>query len=315
VSSFVEYPSDRRIEIELPDPFNVTETLAYLGRSEKECLFHLDDQNHTVTRLISVGEVNVITVLQFIRSNPAVLRVTFGEDLWPERSVRSAIVQYIRQWFDLDTDLRPFYDQVSQCPLLHGLSQRYHGLRIIGIPDLFEALCWAVIGQQVNLSFAYTVKYRLVTAFGSHKQWQNRAYWRFPEPAVLANVQPEDLQSLQLTRRKSEYIVGIAQKMAEDSLSKQDLLNLGDFSRAEDLLLSIRGIGPWTASYVLMRCLRDPSAFPVGDAGLQNAVKQHLALTKKPTAELLRELASVWAGWEAYATFYLWQSLASSDVE
>jgi DNA-3-methyladenine glycosylase II len=74
-------------------------------------------------------------------------------------------------------------------------------------------------------------------------------------------------------------------------------------------LVRVRGIGPWTAHYVRMRCLRDPRAFPIGDAGLHNAVKARLGLERKPTPQELQALFANWAGWEAYATFYLWHSL------
>lgn len=74
------------------------------------------------------------------------------------------------------------------------------------------------------------------------------------------------------------------------------------------------GFGPWTANYVMMRCLRDPSAFPIEDVGLHNALKQQLKLSEKPGLAEIRQLAAAWQGWEAYATFYLWRSLSDGEV-
>jgi DNA-3-methyladenine glycosylase II len=65
----------------------------------------------------------------------------------------------------------------------------------------------------------------------------------------------------------------------------------------------------WTAHYVMMRCLRMPEALPAADVGLLNAIKAAGGLDRRPTAEEARELAKPWAGWEAYATFYLWRTL------
>ena len=59
----------------------------------------------------------------------------------------------------------------------------------------------------------------------------------------------------------------------------------------------------------MMKCLGDPSAFPIADIGLQNALKIQMRLDKKPSASDVRHLSKNWTGWEAYATFYLWRSL------
>jgi DNA-3-methyladenine glycosylase II len=75
------------------------------------------------------------------------------------------------------------------------------------------------------------------------------------------------------------------------------------------MLVNIRGIGPWTANYVLMRCLRFPSAFPIDDVGLQNAIKHPLGRDKKPTKDEIMKFAGNWTNWESYATFYLWRFL------
>ena len=87
------------------------------------------------------------------------------------------------------------------------------------------------------------------------------------------------------------------------------LLETNDVKEAEKILTKIRGIGPWTANYVLMRCLRFTSAFPIDDVGLHNAVKHVIGSEQKPTKEELLNLSAPWKGWEAYATFYLWRFL------
>jgi DNA-3-methyladenine glycosylase II len=119
------------------------------------------------------------------------------------------------------------------------------------------------------------------------------------------------LRALQLTERKSEYLIGIAQRMVDGRLSKQGLQALGSGMAAERELCRIRGIGPWSANYVLMRCLRWQDAFPIQDAGLHQAVQRRLGWDRKPTLAELEALSRGWEGWRAYAVFYLWQSLLS----
>ena len=114
---------------------------------------------------------------------------------------------------------------------------------------------------------------------------------------------------LSISRRKAEYLIEVASQMEQGELSKESLLQLDSPEDIEKKLCKSRGIGPWTANYVMLRCLRIPSAYPVGDAGLQNAVKQRLQMDRKPSYEELYSLAENWKAWEAYATFYLWNGL------
>lgn len=291
------------VEIQVPEPFNLSEILRYLNRSQTECLFHVEDGK--IFRMIDVDNQNVIIE---ISGHDAGLTLLFPEGAPPQKSVQTAAYAYVQDWLDLDRDLQPFYRQMKTCPLLKNLTQTLHGLRIVGIPDLFEALCWAIIGQQINLPFAYTLKRQFVETYGVSRHWNGRRFWLFPKPDAIAKLNVDDLTQLQFTKRKSEYLIGVARKFADGTLSKASLLKLEDFKAAERELTSIRGIGPWTANYVLMRCLRDPSAFPIQDVGLQNAVKRRLGWGRKPTEKELRDMAVLWTGWEAYATFYLWQS-------
>jgi DNA-3-methyladenine glycosylase II len=179
----------------------------------------------------------------------------------------------------------------------------------MGIPDLFEAVCWGIIGQQINLAFAYTLKRRFVETFGIQVQKKDIKCWLFPTAEAIASLSVSDLSALQMTTKKSEYLIGVAQLIVEGKLSKEMLLEAENFIAAEKMLVSIRGIGPWTANYVLMRCLRLPSAFPIDDVGLHNAIKSVLEMQQKPTVAEIRILSAGWTNWEAYATFYLWRVL------
>lgn len=294
----------RPLTIRLPTAreFRFAKALAYLGRSTEEALYRVNAG--TVRRWVELGGERIF--LEVSQAEPGWLDLMVMSRDAPQ--LGDLAVRYVREWFDLDRDLTPFYALAASDPLLGPLVQEHDGLRLVGVPDLFEALAWAVIGQQIHLGLAYTLKRRFVETFGMKVRWGDGWYWLFPIPDRIAALDVADLQALKMTRRKSEYLIGIAQAIVSGQLSKQELLQL-EPAAARERLTEIRGVGEWTASYVAMRCLLDVTAFPTGDVGLQNAVKQRLALATKPTPDQLRDLGQRWSGWEAYATFYLWRSL------
>ncbi|MFC0330490.1 DNA-3-methyladenine glycosylase family protein [Paenibacillus sepulcri] len=297
ISSMLLYP---------PKPFSFDAALGYLSRSSKECMFAI--QNGQVTRLVPVDEEHVL--IRISGEENATVRIEFlGDAPLPEAHAREAVAAYVWEWFDLDSDLTPFYEMAERDPLLNRAVTEHYGLRIIGIHDLFEALCWGVMGQQINLAFAYTLKKKFVEAFGESVEWEGRSYWIFPKPSTIAGLSVDNLTPLQLTGRKSEYLIGIASLIAGGQLSREKLLELGGLQAIEKELVGIRGIGPWTANYVLMRCLRIPSAFPIADVGLHNAIKHVMQLEQKPTIAEIRQLSSAWGDWLSYSTFYLWRMI------
>ncbi len=220
---------------------------------------------------------------------------------------RKVVEQFLATWWDLDRNMQPFYDQFTDDSLLRSSITWNRGARIVGFPDLFEALVVGILGQQVNVKFAYTLKQRLTEAYGEALDWNGATWWRFPTYDAVLGADPDTLRQMQISKPKAEYILGAAEAMAEGRLLTQSLKGL-PFPQQMDVLTSLRGIGNWTAQYVCMKCLHSIEAFPAGDAGLQNAAKSLLGMDRKPTVEELDELASAWKGWEAYATWFLWMS-------
>lgn len=293
------------ITLIVPKEFSFKQNLHYLSRSKNECMFHIE--NNKIYRVIPIEGENPL--IETSVNDEGNIHVRFlGGETPPEKWVRATVARYVREWFDLDTDLTPFYDLAKDDVLLSTPINEYYGLRNMGIPDLFEALCWGILGQQINLTFAYTLKRRFVESFGEHIEWNGQKYWIFPSPEFIANLTVKDLTELKMTTRKCEYLIGVAKLITQGNLSKESFIK-SDLKDAEKTLTDIRGIGPWTANYVLMRCLRFPSAFPIDDVGLHNVIKLLTGSNHKPTKKEIREYASAWKNWESYATFYLWRVL------
>lgn len=293
------------IVITLPEIFDMNANLGYLTREKNECMYEIE--NNIITKVIAIGKIRSLVQVSVINNKQMI--VQFLNDSRPvEQWKREEIVKYIHEWFDLDNDLTPFYEMAKADPLLKMPARKFYGLRVIGIPDLFEALCWGVLGQQINLAFAYSLKKQFVEAFGDSIEWNGKKYWVFPPYERIARLTPTDLADIKMTVKKSEYIIGIARLMASGELSREKLMKM-NFKDAEKNLIKIRGIGPWTANYVLMRCLRFPTAFPIDDVGLIHSIKILRNMNRKPTKDEILEISVPWKEWQSYATFYLWRVL------
>lgn len=297
---------DEQIIINTPSNFSFKQNLHFLSRSTNECLFLIKEDK--VRKAITLGEYT--TLIEIKERDDHSLVVDFLGDTRPlSIKAREQVAAYIIEWFDLKTDMSTFYELSIKDPILQKAVTKFNGLRIMGIPDLFEAMVWGILGQQINLTYAYTLKRRLVEQYGRSVMFEGKQYWVFPSPRDISQLSIKDLADLKMTVKKCEYLIDVANLIDLGLLSKEMLLETKEIKKAEKLLTSIRGIGPWTANYVLMRCLRFPSAFPIDDVGLHNALKHITGSQQKPSKDKILQLAQAWKGWEAYATFYLWRFL------
>ena len=291
--------------IKLPEVFNYSECIQQLGRSDQELSFSVKD--HTIKRLLFLDNQPLLIQISHVDN---FLEIDFLNTA-PTKEQWLVIQKYIEDWLDLKCDLSAFYQSAQKDPILRELTQQYYGLRMIRIPDLFEALSWAIIGQQINLTFAYKVKHQFIQKYGLKLPFEDRDYFHFPTTAVVANLSIDELKALQFSKQKATYIIGIAQAIENGELQKETIETKNDFEEAEIALTKFKGIGKWSAQYVLMKTFGYKNAFPIQDAGLKNAVRQNYAFDKAPNLEEIAHLSKEWEGWKAYATYYLWRSIMS----
>lgn len=291
-----------KINLPVPKEFNYDMNFQFLERSPRELLHRIE--TNRVIKLLKVEDEKVLFQLK-PGTNKIILEFLNGS---PSTSAKDFVKNYVFEWFDLDTDLRPFYAMASKDKLLGDLVKKFYGYRIIGQPDLFESIVWAVLGQQINLQFAYTLKQRFVEQFGERLFWQDQSYFLFPKAELVAGLKHDVLLPLQFSRQKSLYTITIAETFATGEISKEKLKGL-PLSEAKEILMKIKGVGNWTANYALMKTFRYPDAFPLEDAGVHNAIKNLKKMDRKPTLDEVKKLFKKYKGWEAYATLYLWKSL------
>src|SRR3546814_19422719 len=115
---------------------------------------------------------------------------------------------------------------------------------------------------------------------------------------------------MQISNRKAEYLIHIAEAFANKTLSKALLRELPNVESRRKYLIAIGGIGIWTANYTLMKCLREQSCIPFGDTGIASALIAHQSINDKKDKEQIERFFNNFKGWESYLVFYLWRSLS-----
>jgi 3-methyladenine DNA glycosylase/8-oxoguanine DNA glycosylase len=157
-----------------------------------------------------------------------------------------------------------FYAWAQDDPVLARLTRELAGFRPPLAPDPFESLVTSITAQQVSLFAAFAIRNRLIEQFGRQV---GQAY-AFPTAARLREATQDDLTALGFSGRKAEYVLGLAQ----EPIDLDELATLPD-QEVKQRLISLRGIGEWTAEWFLARHLARQRAWPVGDIALAKAVR------------------------------------------
>ena len=209
----------------------------------------------------------------------------------------------------LDADLSGFYDTLTADPVLARTVASLHGLRPTRTENVFEALVVAVIGQQISGAVARVIRDLLVRTFGTPAEAHGHALFAFPTPHVLAEAGHDELRAMKLSNRKAEYIHSIAIKTLDGTINDGHLAGLEDEEAVEELV-KCRGIGRWTAEWMLIRALGRPDVMPAGDLALKRVVSQlyfdGADITESQLADFGRER---WSPYRGLATTYLFSHL------
>jgi DNA-3-methyladenine glycosylase II len=160
--------------------------------------------------------------------------------------------------------------------------------------DLFGALVFQVIGQQISVIAATAIFARLTERFGG----------RVPAAGELAAVDAGTLHGLGLSRRKAATVRDLAERFADGRLSQAELSKLPD-DEVIRRLTEVKGIGPWTVQGALLIALRRPNLVRAGDLALRRSIRAHYGLDHLPDAAEVADLARRWSPYGSLASSLL----------
>ena len=260
-------------------------------------------------RLLDLGDKLVLVSVRSTGSirEPELAIEVQGADLTPQ-DVNAASRQVM--WvLGGEQDLAHFYAKAESDPILSNIINNFYGLHMPHTATVFEALMLAILGQQISTAVARIIRTLLIEAYGLSQIFDD-IHYAFPRPESLQTATLADLRQLKLSQRKAEYVKGIAAEAMDGSGWLEGLGSLDD-AEVVSRVTQIRGVGHWTAQWVLVRALGRPDAFPSGDLALQRAISNLYCNGEKLSAGQIEQFSKRWSPFRTYATVYLFTALRS----
>lgn len=218
------------------------------------------------------------------------------------KNLEEDLIEILNQVFGLNIDLTGFYEMSLREPRLAKLATRFRGVKPPRFPSVFECFVCAVACQQLSLHVGILLLNRLVESFGqSATGTQQRA---FPQPSILAHADLEQLKAMSFSTNKARYIIEMARAIENGEINLENFANLSD-ADLKTQLTEIRGIGNWTAEYMMLRGYGQIDAYPIDDSGARSKLKKFLALNSDMDRQELQTVVNLWKPYSGLLYFHV----------
>jgi DNA-3-methyladenine glycosylase II len=263
-------------------------------------------ENGRLWQVIRLGNKLVLATVQSKGTVDAPeLTLTLASAGALNRNDQSAAGACMYKLLNLGLDLKSFYKGVKHDAVLRRLTRDLKGLRFMTTASLFEALVYAICEQQISLVVARSIETKIVKAFGDTLQIGSDTYYAFPTPLALSEAPIDRIRACGMSQKKAEYVRDISHMVARNELDLEKFRNYKDTNKIIEELRKIRGVGLWTAEYLLIRGMSRLEALPADDLGIRRSISHYYFHDEKITAEQARRMAENWGPWRGLASFYL----------
>ncbi|MDI3339525.1 MAG: DNA-3-methyladenine glycosylase 2 family protein [Sphaerobacter sp.] len=201
-------------------------------------------------------------------------------------------------------DLGGFARLAAGDPALASLARRLRGAKPTRYPTVYEALVNAIACQQITLTFGLRIVSRLAQECGLTVERDGEALFAFPRPADVLTLSPERLVALGFSRQKARAVLELSERLVDGTLDLDDLETLPD-DAALARLRALRGVGRWTAEYVLLRGLGRLHVFPGDDVGGRNNLRRWLGIDEALDYDGVQRVLAAWRDYGGLLYFYL----------
>ncbi len=278
-------------------PFRLDLTAWALRRRPHNEIDRWDGHSYARTIVVDDRAVDLEVTQAGPASRPALRVVVHGAVGRAGRMTASAVLS---RALGLDTELADFYRMARGDVRLAPLVERFRGLKPPRFPTVFEAVVNGIACQQLSLTVGITLLTRLCTLCGLRSPSGAHA---FPRPEDIATLRPAQLRALGFNRNKARALIEVARRV-EDGFDLEALADLDDQEVVERLVAQ-RGIGRWTAEYVLLRGLGRLAMCPGDDVGARTNLARWMKLRTPLDYDRVRQLARRWQPYPGFLYFHL----------
>lgn len=221
-----------------------------------------------------------------------------------DSTIKQRITKTLDRMLGLQVDLNGFYRFASRQAKLGPLARRFRGMRPPRFPSVFEAFVNATACQQMSLTVGILLLNRLAEMCGVGCEVNGAVTHAFPRPQDLANRDPDMLRLLGFSRLKVRAMIESAAAINDGKLELESVWDLTD-DLAKASLEKLRGVGRWTAEYILLRGLGRWHVFPGDDIGGRNNLTRWLGLGEELDYEGVRRVLTRWRKYGGLIYFHL----------
>jgi DNA-3-methyladenine glycosylase II len=294
------------LALDLPSGYRRQDVFGFHGRDAEGLAERIDGQ--TIRKGVMIDGMPAVLAIELgARPDQALCTVDVDGAHLPAQ-VQTQAQDMLLNMLGLRIAPDAFESAVADDPLFAPLVARERGLRIIQSATIFEALSWAIIGQQINLPFAIALRRTFIALAGRLHPDGLHCY---PEAADAARLELDALTSRKFSRAKAETLLRLARLVADGEL---DLRRDADLASVSERLLAVKGIGPWTVNYALLRGYGFADCSLEGDVAVRTAIGRLLGTAERPD---LAEAAAFLAAYRPHRTMaaaHLWASLSQPQA-
>ncbi len=283
-------------------PFDFSKSLQFLGifgptKNEQTV------STHSLTKAISIDGQTVVFQLTSIGTieKPELEYSLFSAKPFSQ-AMENAVVERITFFLSLKDDLQPFYRLGREDPDFAPIIEHLYGYHQVKFLTPFENACWAVLTQRNPMKIAQQTKQALVEKYGSSLEVSGSVYWAFPEPMQIAVVDESELSKMIRNDRRTEYLVAAARAFSE---ADEEFLKSASDEEVEAWLRNIKGIGEWSATFIMVRGLGRMERVPLTEARLFEAASKVYGHGEELNRDDLKRIADKYGLWQGYWAHYI----------
>lgn len=283
------------VHVTARQPFDFAHTLAFLGRFPATA----GEQGVTGTSLsCAVRAAGALAGVRIAAEDDG-LRYELSCARGLDEQTVAAFVDRLSFFLGTDDDVGAFYALAADDAPFRAVVRRLYGYHQVKFPSPLELLVWAILGQRVPMPVARKMKQAIVGRFDNRVATDGVERWAFPDLAQLLTLEVEDYVELIANPRKAGYLTGAVRGWAQ---LDEAFLRHGDEAAVREQLLALPGVGPWSASFVMIRGL--------GRLGTLTPDKEAKRAASRvyghPIEDLeFAQLADHYGSWKGYWSHYL----------